>query len=111
MRFERGKDPKETLRIGKHHYSQIEVESYTTPPHNLCSSEVVLKLGDQRWELPKHSLSSGGSVSFDENWSEEVTEGPWSVNEWPEGFPEEAKPYALEAINKTVPWGCCGGCV
>lgn len=108
MKFERGIDPKEALGIG---WAQIKVIDYSDPAHNRCSTDVTLKLGDREWYMPSGSLSSGGSVSFDENWSEEVTSGPWTVNEWPDDLPEDARPYALEAINETVPWGCCGGCV
>jgi hypothetical protein len=58
-----------------------------------------------------HSLYSGGSVSFDKEWNEHVTEGNWHVMEWPEGFPESAKEAALELINEKIRHGCCGGCI
>jgi len=109
--FERYKDTKEALRIGKYAYSNVEIVSYDGGYPNLCSGKLVLKVADKIWEFPSHCLSSGGSVSFDKDWNEDVQEGPWDVKEWPDGFPEEAKPYVLEKINDEIPWGCCGGCV
>jgi hypothetical protein len=56
-------------------------------------------------------LSSGGSVTFNEEWEEQVTQGEWGVSDWPVGFPEEMKPAVEGAINDEIPQGCCGGCV
>jgi hypothetical protein len=78
---------------------------------NLCSGTLVVFIDDKEWIFPSHSLSSGGCVSFDENWSEEVDQGPWTISEWPEGFPEDLKWEVLTSINEEINWGCCGGCV
>jgi hypothetical protein len=77
---------------------------------NLCSGTLVVTIGEKVWNFGKDVLSSGGSVSFDEQWNEEVTSG-WLVSEWPEGFPDEYKEVVTDAINDEIPWGCCGGCV
>jgi len=78
---------------------------------NLCRGNLVVTIDDKEWIFESHSLSSGGDVSFDENWSEEVEQGPWRVNAWPKDFPENLKWDVLSAINDELPWGCWGGCV
>ena len=59
--------------------------------------------------------TSGGSVSFDENWMEEVTKGPWEMSGAVEkDYPPDiwkALPDILDVMNANVPQGCCGGCV
>ena len=78
---------------------------------NLCRGNLVVVIDGHKWLFPSYCLVSGGSVSFDENWSEHVSEGEWGIDEWPEGFPEEHKAAVLTAVNNEVPCGCCGGCV
>ena len=92
---------------------EISVKSYDGNYPNLCSGRLVLTVDGTDWDFGKHSLSSGGSVSFYDKWSEEVTSGEWSVREdaWPEAFPHEWRDAALEEINRSVTHGCCGGCV
>jgi hypothetical protein len=77
----------------------------------LCYGKLEITAEGQTWELPRHSLCSGGRVWFDDGWGEHVDRGPWSVSEWPQSFPDHLKEAALEAINEQVPWGCCGGCI
>ncbi|NMC58887.1 MAG: hypothetical protein GYA51_05810 [Candidatus Methanofastidiosa archaeon] len=89
----------------------VKLISYDGSYPNLCSGKLVLFVDEKKWVFPPHSLSSGGRVSFDKNWRETVDLGPWSMSEWPEGFPEEAKEEALSVINEQLSWGCCGGCV
>lgn len=88
----------------------IEVEYDGCFP-NLCSGTLIVTINGKRWEFPKYDLISGGSVTFDEGWSENVESGPWTVNKWPKGFPNKLKDQVIEAINDNIPWGCCGGCV
>ena len=78
---------------------------------NLCSGKLVVITDDDLWEFPSYCLSSGGGVSFNEDWEESVWSGPWTVNEWPKDFPEELKLPVTQAINEQIDWGCCGGCV
>lgn len=85
--------------------------SYDGSYPNLCSGTLVLAIDGKDITFPSYCLSSGGSVSFTEDWDEEVDDGPWSISEWPKDFPEELKAEAVELVNDNVPWGCCGGCV
>lgn len=90
---------------------KLEFVSYDGEYPALCFGELVLKLGDEIFQFPKHSLYSGGGVNFDEDWSEHVSQGPWEIMGWPENFPEELKEEAVILVNAHVDLGCCGGCV
>jgi len=87
----------------------IEFVSYSGQYPTLCFGTLILRVHGSEVIMGR-CLSSGGSVSFDENWDEEITEGPWSVDSWPSFFDEDMKKEALEVINDNIPWGCCGGC-
>ena len=89
---------------------KLEFVSYDGAYPNLCSGQLVMAIDGARVDFPSHCLSSGGSVSFDKDWSENVTDGPWSISQYPEGFPEELKAAAVDLVNENVPYGCCGGC-
>jgi hypothetical protein len=78
---------------------------------NLCSGMLIIEIDNNTYTFPDYCLESGGSVTFDSNWEEHVSEGAWLVNEWPDGFPDELKSEALELINQEIPQGCCGGCI
>jgi hypothetical protein len=89
----------------------IKFISYDGHYPNLCSGTLVLEMNGIQYSIIR-GLSSGGSVSFDEHWSEEVTDGPWTLNI--DNFPAILKPLEYEIthlINAHIPWGCCGGCV
>ena len=88
----------------------IKVE-YDGKYPNLCSGKLIVYIDEKKWEFPRYCLNSGGSVGFDDNWNALVSNGPWHLSEWPEGFPEELKDLVTEAINEEIPYGCCGGCV
>jgi hypothetical protein len=89
---------------------EITIE-YNGEYPNLCSGNLVVVIDGIRWNFPDYCLSSGGSVSFDEEWNEEVTRGKWSISEWPEGFPKSMKKAVEKEVNNNVRHGCCGGCV
>lgn len=85
--------------------------SYSGKYPNLCSGQLIMKLDGKVVVFPRYCLCSGGNVSFDDEWTEEVSEGPWTITEFPKDFPEELKARANEIVNENVPLGCCGGCV
>jgi hypothetical protein len=78
---------------------------------NLCSGTLVVIANEKEWVFPSFCLESGGCVSFDEEWTEEVTHGPWIITDWPDGFPENLKFKVERLVNEQVQLGCCGGCV
>ncbi len=78
---------------------------------NLCAGKLIVTIEDKVWVFPDYCLSSGGSVSFDEDWNPEVTEGFWSISQWPKDFPELLKDDVTYAVNSSIPYGCCGGCI
>ena len=84
---------------------------YNGESPNLCSGTLLVRVDGKKWEFPAYCLSSGGCVSFDDEWNEDVTEGPWDVTDWPVGFPDEIKQKVVDKLNDEIEWGCCGGCV
>jgi len=92
--------------------SRITIE-YDGAYPNLCSGHLIVYVDSIKWNFGSHCLSSGGYVNFDEDWNEDVGDGPWSVKSWPKGFPEDAelRRSVVSAINDNIEWGCCGGCV
>jgi hypothetical protein len=90
--------------------AKITVEYNGSYP-NLCSGQLVATIDGRRWVFPDHCMSPGGSVPFGDEWNEHVTQGPWSISEWPEGFPEDLQSELIEVVNGNVSWGNCGGCV
>ena len=85
--------------------------SYNGAWPNLSRGKLVLEVNGTIFEFPDYCLSSGGSVSFTEDWEEIVTSGKWSITDWPENFPEDLKEDAIAVVNDNVCQGCCGGCV
>ena len=90
---------------------ELKFVSYDGGYPNMCAGVLVLSVDGEDVEFPSHSLSSGGSVWFDDDWSEHIDQGPWSINRWPQEFPVELRSQAVKLVNKNVPFGCCGGCV
>jgi hypothetical protein len=92
---------------------KVEFLSYDGAWPNLCSGKLSIAVDDCLWEFPDYCLSSGGSVSFDDQWQADVMEGPWSIRKWPEGFPSDRnlRKQVVDAVNAHVRYGCCGGCV
>ena len=89
---------------------EIKIE-YNGAYPNLCSGKLFVTVAGTRYEFPDYCLSSGGSVSFDEEWNESVGKGDWSVADWPVELPVELHQAVEDAINEQIPHGCCGGCV
>lgn len=78
---------------------------------NLCSGQLIAVIDGKEWIFPQYCLSSGGSVSFDNEWNEKVTHGKWAITEYPFDFPDELKSLIEQAVNEEIDQGCCGGCV
>lgn len=100
---------KKPVKVESNH--TLEFVSYDGGYPNLCSGVLVLRLDGNLIRFKSHALSSGGSVWFDEHWSEHVEDGPWSISKFPTNFPEELKAEAVRLVNENVRCGCCGGCV
>lgn len=97
------------------HVNDTEVKfiSYDGEPPTLCSGSLTIEIAGVQFRLPEHTFESGGSVTFDDEWEETITEGPWKFDEYAE-IPEELEPFRekiLEVMNENVEHGCCGGCV
>lgn len=90
---------------------RLKFISYDGKYPNLCSGTLVMELDGKKVHFPSYCLSSGGSVTFDSDWCEHVTQGKWTIKEFPDNFPEELKKYATKLVNRNVEYGCCGGCV
>lgn len=88
---------------------EIKIDYDGTYP-NLCSGHLFVTIDDEKWDFGEYCLSSGGYVTFDNDWNEYVTDGPWTVT-FPKDFPDELKEIVEGEINMKIPWGCCGGCV
>lgn len=88
---------------------EIEIK-YDGEYPNLCMGHLIVIVDGIEYDFGEYCLSSGGSVTFDEEWNETVTKGEWSVD-FPENFPCDLKEEVLDKINEEIPHGCCGGCV
>jgi len=92
--------------------------SYDGTWPNLCSGTLIVGTGRSdtnkviSYRFPRFALESGGSTCYGRyNEDTHVSQGPWSIKKWPDGFPEELKEETLELINKHIEHGCCGGCL
>jgi hypothetical protein len=91
--------------------ANVKFISYDGAYPNLCSGTLVLAIEGKEYKFPRSCLSSGGSVSFTDDWEEIVTSGPWEITDFPVDFPEYAKKEAVAVVNQNIEYGCCGGCV
>ena len=91
----------------------VDFVSYDGEYPNLCAGTLVIEVDGERWEFPQHSLGSGGYVTFDSEWNEDVGDGPWHISNWPNGFPDDQviRDEVVRVVNANVRYGCCGGCV
>ena len=78
---------------------------------NLCCGSLFATINGKRWEFPAYCMRPGGNVWFDDDGLEVVEDGPWSISEWPDGFPKDMKDALIDAVNESVAWGNSGGCV
>ncbi len=103
----------------------IEFVSYDGCYPNLCSGDLIVKIDgvehtfggygpfEDEHHYPKF-WESGGSVSFDDEWCEHISQGPWILMAEKGEYPThiyDLLPKILKVMNKNVPHGCCGGCV
>lgn len=87
--------------------SRVEFVSYTGKWPCLCCGILTVRIEGKEVEF--NDIASGGYVRFDEDWNEDVGQGPWHVR-----VPAEYAEYAEEineCMNINVRWGCCGGCI
>jgi outer membrane protease len=88
--------------------NSIKFIEYTGDYPNLCRGNLTIEVNGKIYDKG-FSLSSGGSVNFDDDWMEHVEEGRWSVV-----VPDELSEYQQEIedlVNRNVSYGCCGGCI
>lgn len=98
---------------------------------NLCRGILTLNIDGKNYTFGSQYMNSdidfpkfwcsGGSVSFDSNWTESVTSGDWELSLFfaDSGEIEKAKSMFgencfeefLKVMNENVEHGCCGGCV
>jgi len=88
---------------------KIEVK-YDGEWPNLCSGHLILTVDGKVFDFGEFCLSSGGCVYSDGD-DYKISTGKWTVNVWPDDFPEDIKDYAVFRINQEIPHGCCGGCI
>jgi hypothetical protein len=90
---------------------RVEFVSYTGRYPNLCAGVLTLRVDGKEIVFPSHSLSSGGSTYFTNDYADShIEEGEWSV-EFPDDFPDELMAEATQVVNDNVRLGCCGGCL
>lgn len=90
----------------------IQFVSYDGETPNLCGGSLTLMIDGETVKFPKHLLISTGCASFDDDGNDEITSGPWTINE--SEIPDQYKSLKEEIetiVNENVPWGCCGGCL
>ena len=87
----------------------VEFISYNGAYPNLCAGTLRLRIDGEDATFPKYCMHSGGSITFDDDWQECITQGAWSVD-IPEKFAAH-KDEIERIVNENVTWGCCGGCV
>ena len=75
-----------------------------------CRGRLEINIGGAEWDFGEDVLGSGGSIIRDSKGEYHATKGPWAIIKWPKNFPEEYKEAVLEAVNKKIELGCCGGC-
>lgn len=85
--------------------------SYSGLYPNLCSGVLIVTIDDEEWEFPKNCLLSGGTVWFDDDWEDHIEYGEWTITDWPKNFPMDLAGEVESAVNESVTYGCCSGCI
>lgn len=118
----------------------IEFIEYTGDFPNLCRGVLTVKINGQKFKFghnysnyhrtdsgewkftdedPDHPnypefWSTGGYISFDEDWNADIGYGEWEYNgdldDYKEFTPEIIEEL-MNVFNSNVRYGCCGGCV
>lgn len=78
---------------------------------NLCSGHLIVYIDNDVYDFGEYVLISGGCVRRDADWNMWTEKGEWSIDHFPDNFPEEYKEATIKAINEQIPHGCCGGCM
>lgn len=91
----------------------IEFVSYDGKWPSLCHGTLVLSI-DGNIVSCGSCLSSGGNVTYDDEWNFTVTDGDWDVefdNIEHLNLTDNEKRLIISIVNENVPQGCCGGCI
>lgn len=102
----------------KEENGHVKFISYTGRYPNLCRGVLTLEIDGTLMKFGigemHHSFwTSGGSVSFDNEWENAYVEQEEWVIDYQE-LPKHIREYASEidkVFNENVPYGCCGGCI
>ncbi|MCP3681282.1 MAG: hypothetical protein GY861_01205 [bacterium] len=86
----------------------IKVEHGKNYP-SLHSAALAIIIDGIRYKFPPFCLTWHGADADNDNWTDHITDGSWSVNEWPGDFPDGLKSIAEIAINRDIQPGCDGG--
>ena len=77
--------------------------------YGILTVHITRKKGKKKtYVFPHDCMKSTGSFDYR---TEELFPGPWEITRWPEEFPNKLKKKVLNAVNKQIPHGCCGGCI
>ena len=104
---------------------KLEFVSYDGKYPNLCSGTLIVKIDGKEVSFEGYSRNdehsiypkfwvSGGSVTFDDDWNESVSQDDWQLQVDEKNYPPEiyaVLPMLIDLMNVNVHNGCCGGCV
>lgn len=114
--------------------AKVEFVEYTGKYPNRCSGRLFVKIDGKMTSFGSYCLgergktkdkgvpnypafwTTGGSVTFDDDWNDEIEEAPWELDvQYVIGKYSDdivrLLPELIRIFNENVPWGCCGGCV